>query len=327
MTEFKNLNQILKKRNKNQFKNIKVTHHYHSFNTLSLGLNVYIKNLDDSIDDEKLKNLFGEFGKITSAKVMVDETSGASKGFGFICFSTPEESIKAITEMHTKIVLNKPLYVTLAQRKELRRQELEQQYKQRQQGIVRPGLQQMYPGPQVFYGQPQMRQMVYQNQMGGAKPRWGQNKNQQGGKPGKKQTNQQGGQSGNTKEPKNTKKQTNQQGGDVKYKENVRNKQQPVKQQQPKQQQTQQVQQSGPLTANYLANLSPRSQKQTLGETLFPIVHASQPELASKITGMLLEMDNGDILHLLESSDALEAKVSEAVSVLAQHATQIEKDE
>jgi polyadenylate-binding protein len=101
-------------------------------------LNVYIKNLDDSIDDEKLKNLFEEFGKITSAKVMVDETSGASKGFVFICFSTPEESMKAITEMHTKIVLNKPLYVALAQRKELRHQKLEQQYKQIEKGILRP---------------------------------------------------------------------------------------------------------------------------------------------------------------------------------------------
>eukprot|EP01080_Neovahlkampfia_damariscottae_P009224 gene9224-1310_t len=285
------------------------------------GLNVYVKNLDDSVDDEKLKGLFDEFGKITSCVVMKDET-GASKGFGFICFSTPEESIKAITEMHTKIILNKPLYVTLAQRKELRRQELEQQYKQRQQGIVRPGMQQMYPGPQVFYGQPMQRQMMYPNQqMGGPKPRWTQNQQnqQKSQKPGKKQRNNQ---KTSTKQP--TKEQ---QGGDVKYKDNVRNKQQPVKQQKPVQQvQTQQVQQSGNLSATYLANLSPRSQKQTLGETLFPMVHQQQPDLASKITGMLLEMDNGDILHLLESNDALNAKVAEAVTVLKQH-QEIEKDE
>jgi len=64
--------------------------------------------------------------------------------------------------------------------------------------------------------------------------------------------------------------------------------------------------------------MSPRSQKQTLGDHLYPMVHSSQPELASKITGMLLEMENSDILHLLESQEALSAKIGEAVIVLKQ---------
>lgn len=38
-----------------------------------------------------------------SARVMVDNTNGQSKGFGFVCFSAPEEATKAITEMNGKV--------------------------------------------------------------------------------------------------------------------------------------------------------------------------------------------------------------------------------
>ena len=46
---------------------------------------------------------------------------------------------------------------------------------------------------------------------------------------------------------------------------------------------------------------------------------ALQAELAGKITGMLLEMDNSELLLLLESPEALEGKVEEAIQVLKQH--------
>jgi polyadenylate-binding protein len=74
-----------------------------------------------------------------------------------------------------------------------------------------------------------------------------------------------------------------------------------------------------PLTAAALASASPEMQKNMIGERLYPLIHSSQPELAGKITGMLLEMDNSELLHLLESPDALGAKIAEALQVLEAH--------
>ena len=46
---------------------------------------------------------------------------GRTKGFGFVCFSSPGEATRAVTEMNGRIIVSKPLYVALAQRKEDRR--------------------------------------------------------------------------------------------------------------------------------------------------------------------------------------------------------------
>ena len=58
-------------------------------------------------------------------------------------------------------------------------------------------------------------------------------------------------------------------------------------------------------------------QKNMIRKRLYPLIHQSQPEWAGKITGMLLEMDNSESLHLFESPDALYSKISEALRVLA----------
>jgi polyadenylate-binding protein len=84
------------------------------------GINLYVKNLDDSIDDERLHNEFSALGKITSAKVMTDFTNH-SRGFGFVCFSTPEEAQKAISQTNNRMIATKPLYVCLAQTKDERK--------------------------------------------------------------------------------------------------------------------------------------------------------------------------------------------------------------
>jgi len=74
-----------------------------------------------------------------------------------------------------------------------------------------------------------------------------------------------------------------------------------------------------PLTPAALANATPQEQKQMLGERLFPLIQNMQPELAGKITGMLLEIDNTELLHMLESRESLKAKVEEAIAVLQAH--------
>ncbi|KAL8550553.1 hypothetical protein ACS0TY_009108 [Phlomoides rotata] len=89
----------------------------------SQGLNMYIKNLDDSIEDDQFKEMFSPFGSITSCKVMRDP-KGISIGSGFIAFSSPEEASRALSEMNGKMIGGKPLYVAFAQRKEDRRARL-----------------------------------------------------------------------------------------------------------------------------------------------------------------------------------------------------------
>lgn len=89
------------------------------------GINLYIKNLEDEVNEERLRKEFGAFGEIKSIKIMADE-KGTTRGFGFVCYTTPEEAQRAVTEMNGRILTGctKPLYVALHEPKEMRRHKL-----------------------------------------------------------------------------------------------------------------------------------------------------------------------------------------------------------
>jgi len=326
------------------------------------GVNLYVKNLDDTIDDERLRKEFAPYGTITSAKVMNEE--GRSKGFGFVCFSSPEEATKAVTEMNGRIIVAKPLYVALAQRKEDRKAHLASQYIQRMAGMRMQqmgGMQQMgmggyfmptMPQPQRFFTPAQIR----------AQPRWPQQQAvpRPGGMPGMGMggmgmgggVGPRGPRVGGPRVGQQQPRPMNQPGPQpmtmmarpgmppvpmvgaqqvrpqqsFKYTPTARN---PPAQVMPGQmvapggapppQQAVLVQGQEPLTATMLAAAPPQEQKQMLGERLFPLIQRMFPDLAGKITGMLLEIDNAELVHMLEDQNSLKGKVEEAVAVLQAH--------
>ena len=70
------------------------------------------------------------------------------------------------------------------------------------------------------------------------------------------------------------------------------------------------------LLAQQLPSATPDQARMLLGEALYPMVDEIEPASAAKITGMLLEMDQGEVLLLIEDNGALRAKVQEALAVL-----------
>ena len=64
---------------------------------------MYVKNIDDDVDDDALREHFSQCGNIISAKVMCDD-KGISKGFGFVCYSKPEEASRAVNTLHGNFV-------------------------------------------------------------------------------------------------------------------------------------------------------------------------------------------------------------------------------
>ncbi|KAG1321097.1 hypothetical protein G6F62_010996 [Rhizopus arrhizus] len=233
------------------------------------GVNLYVKNLDDDMDDDRLRDEFSVYGVITSAKIMRDEKTNISRGFGFVCFTSPEDATRAVTEMNGRIIGSKPIYVAIAQRKEVRRSQLEIQMAQRNQ--LKQAMMPPSAFPPTMYGPPAgmaaaASRSVFQGAPMPSFPAQGYPATQRLSPP---------------PQPAESA---------------VR-----------------------PLTAQDLDSFPPETQRQMLGERLYPLINAQEPEYAGKITGMLLEMEKNELLQLLEDKNALHTKVQEAATVLKEH--------
>lgn len=74
-------------------------------------MKLYVGNLSNQVTDAQLGDLAKPYGTIVSANVAVDRTGGASKGFGFIELSTPEEGRAAIAGLNGREVNGQALKV------------------------------------------------------------------------------------------------------------------------------------------------------------------------------------------------------------------------
>lgn len=343
------------------------------------GMNLFVKNLDDTVTDEILREAFAPFGTITSARVMKDESNNnVSRGFGFVCYSSPEEATKAVTEMNFKAINGKPITVTLHQRKEVRREQLIAAFEARagRNNMVSGFMGQMPfmynnmggrggfagrgagrgnfppvagrgngpypmpnygPGPQNVGrgmpvrtpgpGMPFPPNMMMQPGRGGGRgmavPPGRGGAPGRGMMPGPNMMPPQPGMQGNRNMPP-------MQGG-VKFNMQARNQPMhpmgmmpgggPMPMPQPMPMQMAPQMGGEPLNEIMLAQADPNMQKHMIGERLYPLIMQEQPNFAGKITGMLLEMDNAELIHLIESPEALHSKIGEALDVLKKHSS------
>ncbi|POY74401.1 hypothetical protein BMF94_2595 [Rhodotorula taiwanensis] len=86
---------------------------------LDIGANLFVGNLDPNVDERMLFDTFMAFGTLVQpAKISRDLTTGASKGFGFISYDSFEASDAAIESMNGQFLMNKPVTVSYAFKKD-----------------------------------------------------------------------------------------------------------------------------------------------------------------------------------------------------------------
>ncbi|HZE85543.1 MAG TPA: RNA-binding protein [Puia sp.] len=83
-------------------------------------MNIYVSNLSFHTTDEDLKSMFGKFGEVSSAKIIMDKVSGRSRGFGFVEMSSENEGKEAMEALNNKEIEGRAINVSIAREKEER---------------------------------------------------------------------------------------------------------------------------------------------------------------------------------------------------------------
>ena len=82
-----------------------------------MSINIYVGNLSFDASEGELKSLFEAYGEVDSAKIIVDQFTDRSRGFGFIEMQNREEGLKAIQELDSKDLDGRSLKVNEARPK------------------------------------------------------------------------------------------------------------------------------------------------------------------------------------------------------------------
>ncbi len=83
-------------------------------------MNIYVGNLSYAMTQEDLRELFAEFGEVTSAKIIEDRETGRPKGFGFVEMADNAAAQEAIDSLNDKEVMGRGIKVNEARPREER---------------------------------------------------------------------------------------------------------------------------------------------------------------------------------------------------------------
>jgi len=85
-----------------------------------MSTKLFVGNLSFETTENDLQDAFAAFGTVAETNLMMDRTTGRSRGFGFVTMSTPEEAQKAIESLNGKELRGRTLTVNIARPREER---------------------------------------------------------------------------------------------------------------------------------------------------------------------------------------------------------------
>src|SRR5277367_5820621 len=80
-------------------------------------MNIYVANIPWKASEDQLKELFGQYGEVTSAKIIMDKVTERSRGFGFVEMTDDAAAMKAIAELNGSMVDGRSIKVNEAKAK------------------------------------------------------------------------------------------------------------------------------------------------------------------------------------------------------------------